>query len=135
MNQSKKRVFIAIAAAVVLVLAGGLILHSIGILSGTTKEYRKFKSYAQRSELGRSRQEVFDKFGCPDGCKDPDGYYRSVIFEDREGFEAGIPADLSTEWYYDCWQYPDPANPYRLEIRFDSQGKSESIEFDYVPGG
>lgn len=135
MNQSKKRVFIAIAVVAFLVLAVGLVLHSIGALAGTTKEFRSFKSYAKRNELGRSRQEVFDKLGCPDCLRDSDGYYHSVMYDDREGFEAGISADMSTEWHYDCHEFPDPANPYRLKIAFDGNGLSESIEFDYVPGG
>lgn len=135
MNQSKKRVFIAIVLVIFLIMAEGLILHSIDIFVGTTKEYRTYKSFAERNQLGMSKQEVFDKLGCPDGCKDPDGYYHSVIFEDRETFEAGISADMSTEWYYDCYELPDPANPYRLEIAFDGEGRSESIEFDYIPGG
>lgn len=135
MNQSKKRVFITIAAAAFLVLAVGLVLYSTGTFAGTTKEFRSYKSFAKRSELGMSRQEVFDKLGCPDCLKDSDGYYHSVMYDDIEGLEAGISADTSTEWHYDCHEFPDPANPYRLKIAFDGEGRSESIEFDYVPGG
>lgn len=135
MNQSRKRVFIAIAAVVFLVLSAGLILNSIGYFVGTTKEYRTYRSFAKRNELGMSRQEVFDKLGCPDCLRDSDGYYHSVMYDDRDDFEAGISADTSTEWHYDCHEFPDPANPYRLKIAFDSEGRSESTTFDYVPGG
>lgn len=135
MNQRTKRIFITIASAVMAFLVGGLILHSVGYFAGTTKEYRTYKSFAKRNELGMSKQAIFDKLGCPDGRKDSDGYYHSIMFEDKEAFEACISADSSTEWYYDCHEYPDPANPYRLKIRFDSESSSESIEFDYVPGG
>lgn len=135
MNKRTKRIYIAIASAVLAFLAGGIILHIIGTFVGTTKEFRTYKSYAKRNELGSSRQEIFDKLGYPDGIRDSDGYYHSVMFEDREAFEAGISADTSTEWYYDCHELPDPANPYRLRITFDGEGRSENIEFDYVPGG
>jgi len=113
----------------------GLILNSIGPFAGTTKEYRTYKSFAKNNELGMNKQEVFDDLGCPDGCKDFYGYYHSITFDDREDFEDSISADLSTEWYYDCHEFPDPAGPCRLSITFDAEGKSESIEFDYVPGG
>ncbi len=137
MNKKAIKILLTVLTALVIaiVLLGVLILNSIGPFAGTTKEFRKYKSYARRNELGISRQDVFDKFGCPDGRKDPDGYYHSILYEDIETFEHGISADLSTEWHYDCWEYPDPANPYRLIIRFDADGRSESIEFDYVPGG
>ncbi len=137
MNKKAIKILLIVLTALVIaiVLSGVLILNSIGPFAGTTKEYRTYKSFAKRNELGMSRQEIFDKLGCPDGRKDSDGYYHSIMFEDREGFEDGISADMSTEWYYDCWEYPDPANPYRLVIRFEAEGRSESIEFDYVPGG
>lgn len=137
MNKKAIKILSIVLAVLVIifVLSGVLILNSVGPFSGTTKEYRAYKSFAKHNKLGMSRQEIFDKFGCPDGRKDPDGYYHSVMFEDREGFEDGIFADMSTEWHYDCWEYPDPANPYRLIIWFDADGRSEGIEFDYVPGG
>ncbi len=137
MNKKAIKILLTVLTVLVIaiVLLSVLILNSIGPFAGTTKEFRKYKSYARRNELGMSRQDIFDKFGCPDGIKDPNGYYHSIMFENRETFEHGITTDLSTEWYYDCWEYPDPANPYRLEISFDGEGRSESIEFGYVPGG
>lgn len=138
MHQRTKRIFITILLTILvifLVLLGGLILNSIGSFVGiTTKEYRTYRSFAKRNELGMNKQEIFDNLGCPDGCRDIEGYYHSIMYKDREGFEESISTDLSIEWYYDCREYVD-SGPYRLKIMFNAEGKSESIEFGYVPGG
>jgi hypothetical protein len=43
--------------------------------------------------------------------------------------------DSGSAWLYECWKQADPADPYRLKITFNAEGKSESATLTLVPGG
>lgn len=108
---------------------------SIDNMLFTTAEYRTYQSYADKHKAGMEKQEILDKLGCPDGYVDAQGNYHAIARVDQESFEENLAEDNSAVWVYECWKRPDPADPYRLKITFDADGKSKSAELTLVPGG
>ena len=101
----------------------------------TTTEYRTYQFFSENHESGMEKQEILDNLGCPDGYYDAQGNYQSIKPADQDQFADDLSSDLSTAWVYECWKRPDPADPYRLMITLDSEGKSESVQLTPVPGG
>lgn len=93
-----------------------VILLAVLLLTGctedlfTTAEYRAYKAFAEKHTPGMEKEEILQKLG------DPDSRRREV-------------------WVYECYELPDPANPCRLTILFDGEGKSTDATFVFVPGG
>jgi outer membrane protein assembly factor BamE (lipoprotein component of BamABCDE complex) len=121
----KKLIALALAVVCVISLVG----------CTTTKEYRLYQSFAEMHKAGMEKQEILKKLGCPDSYIDAQGNNQSIKHADRESFEKTLSSDRSTAWFYDCYQFSDPANPCRLKITFDTEGKSVRAEFDFVAGG
>lgn len=105
------------------------------IMVGKTKKYRTYKTFYKYHKIGMDKEEVLDTIGCPASYKDEEGTWHSLPYKNREDFVKNISSDSSLVWIYECYEFPDPANPYRLKITFDSEGKSESVEFEIVYGG
>ena len=101
----------------------------------TTAEYRCYQSFVDKYNAGIEKQEILDKLGCPDGYVDAQGNNQSIKPADQKSFEENLAEDSSDAWMYECWKFPDPAEPYRLKITFDADGKSESAELMLVHGG
>ena len=117
--------------AVILVLA---LLSGCTDMLFTTASFRKYQSFVQWYKPGMERQAVIDKLGVPDAYRDAAGEYHSVSRLDTEG----VKEDLLKEgmvFVYECYKYRDPADPHRLIIHFDYDGKSAAVEFESVGGG
>jgi len=99
----------------------------------TTAEYRNCKYFAQEHEPGMGKQQVLSKLGCPDGYRDAEGNYHRI--KDKKSFQESVSTDTSVEWSYEVYELPDPANPYRLRITFDADGKSVTAKMEVVYGG
>lgn len=139
-KQIKKKRILSIVISVlvtfvVLMLAVALLFTSYPDLLFTTSEYRTYQSFANNHRAGMEKQEILDKLGCPDGYVDAQGNYQAIKRADQESFKDNLSADTSTTWVYECWKRPDPADPYRLKITFDADGKSKGVELAIVPGG
>lgn len=95
--------------AALLLLLALLLTGCVGDLF-KTKDYRSYKAFAQAHEPGMEQEEILRQLGEPD-------------------------SRTAEKWSYECYELPDPANPCRLVISFDDEGKSVDVTFDYVPGG
>ena len=102
---------------------------------GTTSKYRAYSAFAQSHKPGMSKEKVFEKMGCPYSYRDDQGNFMVIDTDDRGDFEDSISAETAAIWYYDCYELPDPANPYRLTVVFDENGKTVSAEMNAVLGG
>ena len=92
-----------------------------------TAEYRKFESFVKNHEAGMTKQEVISKIGVPRGYIDARGVSHPIDFRDRENFAENVSSDTSIRWCYDFYKTIDPPYPYRLNIIFDSDGRSVSV--------
>lgn len=102
---------------------------------GKTDEYELYDKFARRHDAGMTKQEVFDKLGCPDGYyANGEGYNIKYDRAKKEKFEAKLSSDTSIFWHYHCAKYGD-SDYYTLTITFDSEGKSVSAEMKAIPGG
>ena len=117
------------------ILLAALLLTGCADMLFTTSEYRSYQSFADKHKAGMEKQEILDKLGCPDGYVDAQGDYHNIPYADCESFEENLTNDNSAMWIYEYWKRPDPADPYRLKITFDADGKSKSVELMLVPGG
>lgn len=118
-----------------------LILLVVSLLAGctdtlfVTAEYRTYKEFSETHNGGMDKQEVFNSLGSPDGYYDTSGNYHHLTHADKLLFHEQLATDHSTAWIYECHQKPDPADPYRLKISFDSEGKSTTAVLTPVAGG
>ena len=124
----KRILCILIALLLILPLAG------CGDSLRTTSEYKTLSSFADRHSPGMTPQAVFDELGYPDGYVGTDGLYHPVEYAQREQEKDALLTDGKV-WFYECWKYRDPADPYRLKVSFDNQGLSATAELIAVPGG
>lgn len=101
-----------------------------------TDEYRAYNGFYKRYKDGMDKEKVLGKLvDCPDCFYDAGGnLFHPKDFEDDEYKEVVMENDCRI-WVYSCYELPDPANPYRLKITFDENGKSIGVEFEIVPGG
>lgn len=100
-----------------------------------TAEYREYKSFSEKHQTGMDVQKILTQLGCPDGYYDAEKGYRAISRTDCENYEEILLENPGTIWYYECYELPDPANPCRLVITFNDEGKSTDATFSYVPGG
>lgn len=100
----------------------------------TTAEYRSFQSFADRHQAGTEKQTVFEELGYPDAYYDEQGNYQKVPYTEREAYEE-VLLDEGAVFVYECYKRSDPAEPYRLKITFNDEGKSVGAELVLVPGG
>ena len=102
---------------------------------GVTEEYELYDKFAKRHKAGMTKQEVFDKLGCPDGYY-ANGESYNIEFDSvgKDNFEASLSYDTSILWWYMCAQLGD-SDYYTLNIKFDSEGKTVSAEMKAVVGG
>ena len=101
----------------------------------TTAEYRTYQSFAQKHDAGMDPQAILEKLGCPDGYYDAQGNYQSIPSAEQGRFVEILLEDSGSAWLYECWKRADPADPCRLKITFNAEGKSESATLTLVPGG
>ena len=101
----------------------------------TTHDYRTYNAFAKRHKPGTEKQDVLASLGEPVSYSNGQESYRKNSFDDRAQFTKNIMDNDATVWVYECYEMPDPANPYRLIIRFDDEGKTTEIKWYLVPGG
>ncbi len=87
---------------------------------GKTADYRKFENIYITYQDGEeyTKQILYSQAG------EPDYPTAEKLFDES-----------TTNWQYDFYELPDPANPYRLVVEFDADGNVTNMEFDYIPGG
>lgn len=98
----------------------------------TTQSYRKCKSFSDQFARGGrnySKQDVYSKLGCPDGYMTEEAGYS------RAGEKQRLFDDDVYCWVYDGYEMPDPANPFRMTVTFDKDGKCIDVVFTMVQGG
>ena len=103
----------------------------------TTQEFKQYQSFSKNYKVGMKKERVIKRIGYPDSYRDLDGNnYRWNYREDnKEDFQNFAFDDTVSEWHYDCYELSDPANPYRLHVYFDSDGKCTNVDFEAVRGG
>ena len=120
---------------IALALLVALLLTGCADMLFTTAEYRSYQSYANKHKAGMEKQEILDKLGCPDGYVDAQGNYQTIPHAEQDSVVDLLLTDSVTAWVYECWKRPDPADPYRLKIAFDQDGKSTLAELTLIPSG
>lgn len=85
-----------------------------------------YKRFAENHEVGMTKQEIFDKLGCPVSYVDSQGAH-GIDSESREKFETNIFSKDSVTWIYTCDAYPASSGSYKLTINFDTEGKSTYV--------
>ena len=93
---------------------------------GTTEEYELYDRFAQKHNVGMTKQEVFDKLGCPVSYVDNQGSHE-INSESKEKFETNLFSEESVRWIYKCDADPPSSGYYVLTIDFDSEGKSTEV--------
>ncbi len=120
---------------IALALLVALLLTGCANMLFTTAEYRSYHAFANKHKAGMEKQEILDTLGCPDGYVDAQGNYQTIPHAEQDSFVDLLLTDSVTTWVYEYWKRPDPADPYRLKIAFDQDGKSTLAELTLVPGG
>ncbi len=100
----------------------------------TTSEYKKLDSFASRHKPGMTPQAVLEELGYPDGYIGTDGLYHPIEYAHREQQKEALLTGGKV-WFYECWKYSDPRDPYRLKITFNNQNLSDTVELLAVAGG
>ena len=102
-----------------------------------TDEFRAYKSFYEHYKNGMDKEKVLGKLGeYPEYFCDKDGnLFSKRDFDDDDEYREVVLENDCRIWKYTCHELPDPANPYRLTITFDENGKSISVEFEIIPGG
>lgn len=102
-----------------------------------TDEYRAYNSFYEHYKNGMDKEKVLGKLGgYPEYFYDEGGNsFNKRDFDDDDKYREAILENDCRIWVYNCHELPDPANPYRLKITFDENGKSIGVDFEFVPGG
>ena len=100
-----------------------------------TDDYRMYNSFYKHYKDCTDKQTVLDKLGYPEAYFDALGSLVNIPYSEREEYEEELMSSDGTVWSYSCHKYSDPAEPYRLKITFNEEGKSVGIEFQLIPGG
>lgn len=103
-----------------------------------TRKYNSYNNFAKKDKIGIIKQNILDRFGYPDDYCDLEENFHSLPYinnENSEEYKAILLNNDSHIWIYECYMFPDPANPYRLKIVFDENGKSTENIFEIVEGG
>lgn len=122
---------LAAVCAVVLVVA---LLSGCTDLFYTTSSFRQYQSFVNGYKPGIDRQDVIDKLGLPDGYLDADGEYHNIPVTEAETYTEALLKEGAV-FVYECYKYRDPADPHRLRITFNKDGKSAAVEFERIGGG
>jgi len=101
----------------------------------TTDKYQKYKAFAKRDRTGMTKDAVIGRLGYPDSFRDRDRVSQQTVHIDRDDRDALILGEYASIWVYHCYELPDPANPYRLKITFNGEGKITEMDWDFIPGG
>jgi len=121
--------------AFILVISCMLSLAGCADILFVTKTYRSYESFSAKHKPGMEKQKVLEQLGCPRGYCDAQNDYHARGNDNWDQFEQDILAADATKWSYECYKYSDPADPYRLHILFDAEGKSVSAQLEPVWGG
>ena len=125
-----KKLFVLILAIICVMM-----LYGCADALFTTTEYRAYLAFAEKHNEGMGPQAILKELGCPDGYYDAQGNYQSIPSAEQGRFVEILLEDSGSAWLYECWKRADPADPYRLKITFNAEGKSESATLTLVPGG
>ena len=121
---------------ITILIAASVLLCGCMEYAFTTSSDKKYKSFADsRRSPGLDKEEVLAKCGYPRSFTDADGERKQVDVSDKEASKGELLGAGESVWVYECYQRPDPANPYRLTITFGTEGKAEVITFSIVGGG
>lgn len=126
----KIQIFIAILAA-----ASLLLCSCSAEWLFTTSTYKNFSKFVKNHEDGMTKSGIFSRFGTPHSFTDEDGERQSFSYAQTEEGKAELLKAYESMWVYEFWKYGDPADPYRVFITFDSDGKTTSVEMTAVGGG
>lgn len=126
----KIQIFIAILAA-----ASLLLCSCSAEWLFTTSTYKNFSRFVKHHEVGMTKSGIFSRFGTPHSFTDEDGERQSFSYAQTEEGKAELLKAYESMWVYEFWKYGDPADPYRVFITFDSDGKTTSVEMTAVGGG
>lgn len=118
-----------------LLLAATLLMTGCTDMLFTTSTYRSYQRFASGRHVGLEKQEVFEKLGYPDGCRDAEGNYTSLPYTDREACDEIMYSGDAKVWVYECYKYRDPRDPHRLEVSFDGEGECQAANIAQVGGG
>ena len=130
----KRKVILSICIMMSILLFTGC-MSTISTLSATTSKYRTYNTFYKYHKTGMDKEEILDMLGCPVRYEDEQGTWHRITYNHRTDFVENISSDSSMIWQYDCYELKDQTNPYILEITFDSDGKSENVEFNIIYGG
>lgn len=92
--------------------------------TGCYSSYRtgeKYKNFAERHKAGFTKQNIYNRFGCPVAYQDSDGNGHSA--EKEADFETKIFSSESVEWFYRC-EAEEASGSFHLSVEFDAEGKS-----------
>ncbi|MBE5940810.1 MAG: outer membrane protein assembly factor BamE [Lachnospiraceae bacterium] len=127
-----------ILAFLAVIVSMSLFLSACDFELFLTSDYRKFDNLYNKIQDGKniSKEEVFDILGYPH-CyfSNDDENWQYYTYDNKESFEENLFRADANEWVYECWKYQDPADPYRLNISFDEEGKVTDASFEVIPGG
>ena len=126
----KIQIFIAILAA-----ASLLLCSCSAEWLFTTSTYKNFSRFVKHHEVGMTKSGIFSRFGTPHSFTDEDGERQSFSYAQTEEGKAELLKTYDSTWVYEFWKYGYPADPYRVFITFDSDGKTTSVEMTAVGGG
>ncbi len=101
----------------------------------TTSTYKNFSRFVERHESGIAKQAIFNSFGTPHSFSDESGERQTYNYARTEEGKVELLKNYSSEWVYEFYKYDDPADPYRVFITFDSDGKTTDVKMTAVGGG
>ena len=82
-----------------------------------------------------TKSGIFSRFGTPHSFTDENGEKQNYVYAYSDEGQEELLRIYSSVWVYEFWKYGDPADPYRVFITFDSEGKTTSVEMTAVGGG
>ena len=81
-----------------------------------------------------SKQKVLDKLGYPDLCYGEDGFADRNPYLDNEQYKFAVMQTECVRWRYEFYKYKD-SDPCWLDVCFDENGKTISVDMDFYLGG
>lgn len=100
-----------------------------------TDDYRAAYLLVNGNYKEKTKQYVFDKLWRPDACANEEQSYHEYTYKPREKYEELIFKEEITAWSYEIWKMGDPADPHRLYLKFDSEGKIIDAQLKQLAGG
>ncbi len=121
---------------IIILVAASLLLCSCSTdVLFTTSTYKNFSRFVKHHEVGMTKSGIFSRFGTPHSFTDEDRERQSFSYAQTEEGKVELLKTYESTWVYEFWKYGDPADPYRVFITFDSDGKTTEVKMTAVGGG